>query len=159
MVSGAMPALRNVYEKFGEVSEAAQLLETESGNILILVDAVDSGFLENPDPEQASSIFQNINLRTLGQLLNKLDKSGIEASDLEEILNKALEERNRLVHSFFRQHNFRRNSAAGCSVMLNDLQDIHEALLKAYKEVMLLSGTDLDRTSIDTLPSTHLPLK
>jgi hypothetical protein len=83
MVSGAMPALRNMYEKFGEVSEAAQLLETELGNILILVDAVDAGFMENPDPEQASSIFQNINRRTLGQLLNKLDKSGIEASDLE----------------------------------------------------------------------------
>jgi hypothetical protein len=30
-----MPTLNEVYRKFGEVAEAAQLLETELGNMLI----------------------------------------------------------------------------------------------------------------------------
>ena len=55
--------------------------------------------------------------------------------------------------------------------MLDDLESIHDTLIKAYKAVMLLSGTDLDAlvkesmaheneggSSGDEGPTTHLPI-
>jgi hypothetical protein len=38
-----MPTLDDVYRKFGEVSEAAQLVETELGSMLLFFGAVDEG--------------------------------------------------------------------------------------------------------------------
>jgi hypothetical protein len=87
----------------------------------------------------------------------------------------ALEERNRLSHHFYRQHNFRKNSNKGREIMLKDLDSIHETLMEAYKAIMLLSGIDLDalvkeqqernrdRESTDTgtedeSPVFHLPI-
>jgi len=63
-----------------------------------------------------------------------------------------------LSHSFYRQHNFRRNSEHGCQVMLDDLEQIHEVLLEAYKAVMLLSGIDLDKVSLSNAPKGHVPI-
>ena len=154
-----MATLDEVYRKFGEVSEAAQLLETELGNMLIMIEAAQAGLLDKSDPEKASAIFESINRHTLGLLLKKLGKSMDEASCLDDLLTKALEERNRLSHSFYRQHNFRRNSNEGRDLMIDDLHQIHEILLKAYKAVLLLTGTDLDKIELTKLPSTHLPLK
>ena len=52
--------------------------------------------------------------------------------------------RNRLSHSFYREHNFRRNSGDGRALMMQDLETIHAVILEAYKQLMLLQGTDLD---------------
>ena len=49
-------------------------------------------------------------------------------------------DRNRLFHSFFREHNFRRDSAGGRALMLQDLETIHEKIINAYKAVMKLSA-------------------
>lgn len=154
-----MATLDDVYRKFGEASEAAQLLETELGNILLRVDAAQAGLLNRSDPEKASAILEDINKNTLGRLLKKLGRSVDEASSLEDLLTRALKARNRLFHSFYRQHNFRRNSNEGRDLMMLDLQEIHETLLDAYKAVLLLAGIDLDKTVLEKLPSTHLPLE
>ncbi|MFZ0981192.1 MAG: hypothetical protein WAN23_17455, partial [Candidatus Acidiferrales bacterium] len=79
-------------------------------------------------------------------------------ANLEDVLAKALDERNRLFHSFYRQHNFRRNSDEGRQRMLDDLESIHTTLLDAYKAVMLLSGVDLGKLSVPELPTKHLPI-
>ena len=42
--------------------------------------------------------------------------------------------------------------------MLADLESIHESIIKAYKAVMLLSGTDLDSIDPIPLPARHLPI-
>lgn len=154
-----MATLDDVYRKFGEVSEAAQLLETELGNILIMIDAEQAGLLDKSDPEKASAIFESINKHTLGRLLKKLGRSVNEASTLDKLLTKALKARNRLSHSFYRQHNFRRNSSEGCDLMIDDLEAIHETLLDAYKAVLLLTGVDLDNIALGHLPTTRLPLE
>jgi hypothetical protein len=73
-------------------------------------------------------------------------------------LGKALDERNRLFNSFYRQHNFRRNSDDGRQRMLDDLESVHKTLLDAYKAVMLLSGVDLDNLSATELPTKHLSI-
>ena len=153
-----MPSLEDVYQKFGFASEAAQLLETELGTILFVSGAIKQNLLEKQDREAASELYNNINRKTLGQLLKGVKNSDISVEHLEELLSRALKERNRLVHSFYRQHNLRRNSEDGRQVMLDDLEKIHEVLLVAYKAVMLLSGIDLDKVSISNLPTRHVPI-
>lgn len=151
-----MATLDEVYRKFGEVSEAAQLLETELGNVLILLGAADANLIEQSDPQKAADLFKSINRHTLGQLLNRLHRSTDEAAHIEALLTVALTTRNRLFHSYYRQHNFRRNSAEGCAVMLQDLDSMHEMLLDAYKAVFLLSGVDLDVIVMDSIPTGHV---
>jgi hypothetical protein len=140
-----VPSLDDVYRKFGEASEAAQLLETELGNILLMVGAVDKNLIEQPDEKTATALYNSINRQTLGQLLKGLKNSSESVDHLEEQFVRALKARNRLAHSFYRQHNFRRNSEEGRAKMLEDLEQIHNDLLDAYKAVMLLSGIDLEK--------------
>jgi hypothetical protein len=101
-----VPALDEVYRKFGEVSEAVQLLETELGTMLLMNRAAVAGLFDAPDPTAATDLLSAINRQTLGQLL--ATTPSLDA--LETVLSRALEERNRLQHSFYRQHNSRRNS-------------------------------------------------
>ena len=156
-----MPALDDVYRKFGEVSEAAQLLETELGTLLLAHKCIDAGLIANRDPNRATAIYDQINKQTFGQLMQSLGKAGASIGGLEQLLSNALVSRNRLAHSFYLKHNFRRNSDDGREVMLRDLEAIHEDLLDAYKAVLLLSGVDLERLVADhgdsALPSGHLP--
>ena len=153
-----MPTLDDVYRKFGETSEAAQLLETELGNILFSVGAMDADQLEQPAKARASDVLKFVNRQTLGQLLKSLNRSTDSIADLESLLERALTERNRLSHSFYREHNFRRNSDKRCALMMEDLESIHRVLLNAYKAVMLQTGVDLDKITIASLPTDHLPI-
>jgi hypothetical protein len=153
-----MPTLDDVYWKFGYAAEAAQLLETELGNMLIEHGVIEENFVDHPDPNRATELLRQINKHTLGQLISKLKAKNQSIANLEDVLATALDERNRLFHSFYRQHNFRRNSDEGRQRMLDDLESIHKKLLDAYKAVMLLSGVDLDNPSAIELPSKHLPI-
>lgn len=153
-----MPSLDDVYRKYGEASEAAQLLETALGNILVMVGAVDQGLIDAPDEKTATALYDRINRQTLGQLLKGLRKSSESVDHIEELFVKALKARNKLAHSFYRQHNFRRNSEDGRRKMFQDLEHIHHDLLEAYKAVVRLSGIDLDKIVIAQLPSGHVPI-
>ena len=153
-----MPTLDDVYRKFGYASEAAQLLETELGTMLFAIGAVEAGVLDGSDPEKAADILKFVNRQTLGQLMRSLNRSTDSLAELNDLLTFALKERNRLSHSFYRQHNLRRNSEVGRARMLEDLEAIHTTLLEAYKAVMLLSGIDFNKIKVDELPSTHLPI-
>ena len=153
-----MPTLDDVYRKFGETSEAAQLLETELGNILLSIGAVEADLFEKPDPQRASNLYRKINRQTLGQLLRNVRGSTDTLDHLEALLAHALDARNRLAHAFYRQHNFRRNSSEGRTIMLDDLEEIHSTLIEAYKAVLLLSGVDLDAVDVDQLPKGHVPI-
>lgn len=153
-----MSTLDDVYCKFGFASEAAQLLETELGNMLLMAGATDAGLIENPDPTRAGELLKFINKQTLGQLLKSLNRSADSLAELDALLARALSERNRLSHSFYRQHNFRRNSEEGRAAMMKDLESIHDTLLVAYKAVMRLSGVDLDKATAVMLPTSHVPI-
>ena len=156
-----MPTLDDIYRKFGEVAEAAQLLETELGSILLLIRGTDEKLFSKPNSKRATQLHDTINQHTLGQLLKRLNGTTDTLDSLEAVLSTALQERNRLFHSFYRQHNFRRNSDEGRFLMLADLESVHNTVLVAYKAVMLLSGVDLDAlASADrrNLPTRHVPL-
>jgi hypothetical protein len=145
-----MATLNDVYRKFGEVAEAGQLLETELGNMLLLTRGIEADLIINPNPERALDIYNRIDRLTLGQLIRNLNDKTQSINKIEAVLSIALQERNRLFHAFYREHNFRRNSDEGRALMLTDLEAIHDKLLQAYKAVMHLSGIDLDAL-IDTV--------
>jgi hypothetical protein len=157
-----MPTLDEVYRKFGETSEAAQLLETELGTMLLMIGCIEADLIENPDFERATEIYKQINKHTLGQMIKKLGSKTISISHLEELLTQALVVRNRLAHSFYLRHNLRRNSNEGRAIMMKDLESMHDKLLEAYKAVMLLSGVDLDKLVAEQgnvpQPRGHLPI-
>jgi hypothetical protein len=153
-----MPTLDDVYRKFGETAEAAQLLETELGNMLMMARCMDEGLLENKNPARAADILDSVNRHTLGQLLKNLDNHTQSLDAMDALLTKARNARNRLSHSFYREHNFRRNSDDGRQQMLNDLEAIHSTLIGAYKAVLALHGVDLDAMIGMTLPTGHLPV-
>jgi len=109
-----MATLSDVYEKFGEVAEAAQLLETELGTMLLTHACLDADLIENPNSEKATDIYEKINKHTLGRLVAVLNKKDKAPAVPDLVLEKAIEARNFLSHSFYRHHNFRRNSSEGC---------------------------------------------
>lgn len=158
-----MATLDEVYRKFGEVSEAAQLLETELGTLLLTHKCIDGGLLDHPNAIRATAIYDRINKQTLGALVRSLGSIVDSIDDLEKLLSDAVASRNRLTHSFYLQHNFRRNSHDGRDVMLCDLEAIHEELLEAYKAVLLLSGVDLEKLVAEPgeipLPTGYLPIR
>ncbi|WP_218080461.1 hypothetical protein [Anthocerotibacter panamensis] len=153
-----MPTLEDVYAKFGFASEAAQLLETELGTRLFLAGAIEAGLFESSDSGKATELLMFVNRQTLGQLLKSLGRTNDSIDQLEDVLKEALRQRNRLSHSFYRQHNWRRNSEEGRAVMMDDLETIHDSILVAYKAVMRLSGIDLDAVTLERLPTGHLPI-
>jgi len=134
-----------MYRQFGLASEAAQLLETELGTILLEIKASQNNLFLSPDPEIAKKILDAINRKTLGQSITDLDANIGSEYDVRDLFSKALEERNRLTHHFFREHNIRILSAEGCAIMLQDLKGIHEVIFRAYKVALKLSGIDLNK--------------
>jgi len=153
-----MPTLDDVYRKFGQTAEAAQLLETQLGNDLFFESAVGEGLLERQNPTRAQELLDRVNSQTFGQLLTRLKAKGLTSDEVAEALTEALNERNRLFHNFYRQHNFRRNSDAGRALMMQDLDAMHEALIRAYKLLLLLSGVDIDALPDGPYPDKHLPI-
>ena len=158
-----MPTRDEVYIKFGLASEAAQLLETELGTLLLMHECVEADLIKRPNSERATEIYKQINRKTLGQLVRAVSKAHESIASLEQLLNDALAARNILAHSFFEKHNLRINSDDGRDVMLADLHELHQMVLNAYKEVMLLLGYDLkgivDKADVILLPTGHLPIR
>jgi len=150
--------LDDVYRKFGETAEAAQLLETELGTVLINEQAADED-LSGGDGIRATVIMRSIDRQTLGGLIRKA-KSGHTVEEIKALLDAALKARNRLMHAFYRNHNLRKFSGAGRIVMMQDLEDINETIFRAYKALMLLGGTDLEALAKEPFipPTGHLPI-
>ena len=124
---------------------------------------IDAGLLERPSSEKATAIYEHVTKQTLGKLIRSLSPIGGFSENIEQLLSNALATRNRLTHSFYLQHNFRRNSDAGREEMLRDLEAMHDDLLDAYKAVLLLSGFDVDELVDEfggiPLPTGHLRIR
>lgn len=144
-----MPTIEDVYCKFGFVSEAAQLLETELGTLLFHESAVEEDLIDNPNPTLARDIYTKINKQTLGRLIHNSKSKITSIEKLSDLLSAALVERNRLAHSFYLEHNFRLRAEddTGRETMMEDLENMHNIILDAFKAVMLISGIDLENMS------------
>lgn len=155
-----MATLDEVYRKFGEVHEAAQLLETELGNVLMMHKCIDADLLNRPNPKLATDFYDQINKMTLGKMKDCLVKREDAIKEIEQVLKKAVDSRNQLSHFFYVKHNFRRFSNDGREIMLRDLEAIHEVLQEAYMAVRPITvgfirklGTDPSEIPI---PSGHV---
>ena len=138
-----MATLEEVHRKFGEVSMDAQLLEHELGTLNLEHKYNDTGLFENPDPNKATEIEKKINKRTFGTLKKNLEQDGESVEHIKQLLDNAVESRNRLTHRFYAYHKC--DSDNGRDVMLRDLEAIHKVLLEAFKEVLRLSGIDPEK--------------
>jgi len=150
--------LPEVYAKFGEAAEAAQLLETEIGNVLLSAAIERHGLQKTQDKALAKKILNDVDAKTLGQLVLALKSVRKPNEALEGLLTIALSERNRLNHAFYRQHNLRKTSAEGRMLMLADLQVIHDRILDAYLAVLALSDIEISDEALLRAKSGHLPL-
>jgi len=140
-----MPSLDDVYRQFGETAEASQLLEVELGNIALMHKLLKKNLILEKNTDLATSIFDKINKSTLGQLLKQVGKSTDHIDELYSKLENALKVRNRLTHSFYREHNFRRNTEDGRLIMLDDLVNMHDILIEAYSVTDRPKGAGDDR--------------
>ena len=153
-----MTSLDDVYRKFGEVSEAGQIVETSLGNIVLPMGILPLLALSEQEEEdgskttrfvvvdqaEANRFARSVNKKTFGQLLKAAKPRTEIAPGLDSLLELALKERNRLTHHFYRQHNFRKTTDAGRAIMMADLETIHAVLIEAMKALSLLDGIDLD---------------
>ncbi len=134
-----MATRTEVYSKFGQAAEAAQLLETELTTILLALEGLDKGWHLDPSPLEGGHFLAKLGSKTMGRLIGQLKKQlDVEESELL-YLRGALAARNRLMHGFYEQHNFRIQTPDGRDIMLKDLEEIHQALFEAWQTSQLLS--------------------
>ncbi len=139
-----MPSMDEIFRKFGDASQAAQLLETELGTHLLILQAEEIDAFLGDRGEEATQILRKINRSTLGQIFRRLKDKHPQFHDADGVFATALAARNRLAHSFYRRHGFAKFSEEGRMRMLEDLEQIHAAVLDAYKLALALGGIDID---------------
>ena len=128
-----MATREQLYAKFGETAEAAQLFETDLGTLLLCVRGLEQGWHAEPDAEAAAKLLHDVDRSTLGQLLAKLRASFSFDEGLTDQFASALKARNQLNHGFYERHNFAIQTDEGRDVMLNDLSALHHELFNAWR--------------------------
>jgi hypothetical protein len=124
-----------IYSKFGELAELYSAIETELGNIAIEGNMRD--LLNNT--ASAQTFYDKMNRKTLGQLVKEADLR-------EDILDKLLkikEDRNFLIHHFFRVYGL--NIFKGIpnskneQQMIKDLQQFHTRALEVFRDILIVT--------------------
>ena len=128
-----MATRENVYCKFGITAEAAQLLETSLGTLLLSVEGLLNGWHEGTHGEEAAVALERIERRTVGTLLKELQKLVKFEGDLPALFSSALKTRNRLIHGFYERHDFKIQTDEGRDVMMADLEEMHTELFNAWR--------------------------
>lgn len=130
-----------VYLKFGQAAEAAQLFETSLGTLLLGMKGLEQGWCFAPNPSAAGIFLENLANDTLGALLKKLKRYDGVHTDLVSQFFDALKARNSLIHGFFLKHNLGFQTEAGRARMLEDLENIHSRLFDAWRIADAISAT------------------
>lgn len=139
-----MASRDEVYTKFGVTAEAAQLFETELGNMMLAAKGLQANWMAETDVTAATDLHDKINKYTLGRLLS-LVRGVIEIEDaLIDHFQAALESRNKLMHGFYLLHGFKIDSDDGRDEMIADLHRHHELLFNAWRIASRMSGVLMD---------------
>lgn len=119
-----------VYTQFGIAAELAQALEGDAGNVALayLAFFVDTDKITPEQTEWFRSIIEDLNRKTLGQLLRSVKNLGTHGDVILETVDEALVKRNYLMHRFFPFHNFALFSVEGRKEMLAELDEIQRKL-------------------------------
>jgi hypothetical protein len=114
---------KEVYAFFGLAAYAANLLEASFINWTV---ALRLGNISAATRHDFDTAFGHFERRTLGQLIGTTRSLTAVPADLDSVLTKALSERNRLIHHFFREHAANATHPAGQRVMIGELSSIIE---------------------------------
>jgi hypothetical protein len=119
--------IKQVYAMYGLAAYQAQVLERGLANVLTVAHTKVSG--GNRDDFDA---FLEQHLKaTMGRLVNLLGPHVVGDGNLLPNLREAMEERNRLAHRFFREHELNFASFSGREEMLAELH----GLIQLFEEV------------------------
>ncbi len=131
--------LKDLYMEFAQVAEIAQIMEVEAGNLALSFAALafDPAKITDDERQIFQELINDVNRRTFGNLLNQIRKIGDISEGIEDSITEALDERNYLIHKFFRTHNFAIHSKEGRKAMRAELREIYEVLNRA---LAILSG-------------------
>lgn len=135
-----MASIDQLHAKFGVTAEAAQLLETELGTLLLAECAFENRLWDKSKALEAASTLTVIDKSTLGRVLHRLREKSVISGSAESTLSEALQIRNRLFHSFYREHGLRSQIDEGRDMMVGDLEVMHRKLFFAYQTAGMMSG-------------------
>ena len=139
-----MPADQyELYAEFGMVSEKAQVLEVEAGNVALtfLTIFIDKNNITTELKKMYSDIVDDLNSKTFGALVRQLKKTLNLSDSIIAVIDEALDRRNYLTHHFFRTHNFRLFSEEGRKIMMAELKEIREKLDKAHQMMSAIDSS------------------
>ncbi|MEZ8260100.1 hypothetical protein AB6D81_18015 [Vibrio splendidus] len=134
--------MNEVYKKFGEASELAQLLEHELGTLLIRILDVTPKFVTpkfvTTQPEMAWMLLDDVYTPALRRFIRQ-QKGQHQEEQVMQALNESFKAQHGLHHGFFRIHH-----GSSETEMLEALETVVMSLWQGYRSVMLLSGVDVD---------------
>lgn len=139
-----MATRTQLYAKFGITTGAAQLFETELATLLLWSHGLEHGWHVAPDGRQARTVLDKINRDTLGRLLARLKQRVTLDDDLEIRFASTLQARNRLIHGFYEQHNFKIQTREGRGEMIADLEVLHDELFRAWQLASAMTSIAFD---------------
>lgn len=123
-----------VYAHFGLAVYLGQVLEHGVINALLVVDLAPRArqiATKETWGDLVDAFFADRFKETLGRLIRRLNQFSEVSPALESTLKEALNERNRLVHHFFRDHAENFMSEAGRNSMITELERSRELFHKA----------------------------
>ncbi|WP_390240634.1 hypothetical protein [Vibrio sp. R78045] len=129
--------MNEVYKKFGEASELAQLLEHELGTLLIRILGVAPNLVTDK-PELAWTLLDDEHRPALNLFIRQ-QKGQHQEELVMQALNESFKALHGLHHGFFRRYH-----GSSETEMLEALEAVVMSLWQGYRSVMLLSGVDID---------------
>lgn len=119
---------KEVYARFGLAAFKAQVFDHALVNLLTVLGMIDG---RTKSPEEIDQCFEDLFRKTTGRLIRDVaDQARLESQDLVAC-RTAVAQRNRLIHSFFRDHAEDFMTSHGQQVMLDELGDISDVIQKA----------------------------
>jgi hypothetical protein len=149
-----MATLKDVHREYGQTAELAQVFETELGNALLALDALDHKIYVRPDPEAAARCLERLDRNTLGNTLSSLRRHLGSHTD-PQVFQDAIEARNLLFHRFFPHHAFKIETEDGRDAMVKHLVELRSLLQSAHASAQLLS--EILFTAVRVLKKVHEP--
>jgi len=120
---------KEVYARFGLVAYQAQVFDHALVNLLTVAGTIGQKLTTADVDRFMADLFQ----KTAGALVNEVSRDlHLDVADLETC-RKAVVERNRLIHRFFREHAENFMTSSGQQRMLDDLGDIADVIAQADK--------------------------
>lgn len=135
--------LQELYAQVGIASEIAQVLELEAGNLALAYIAmfVDPAKVTSEETEVFRALIDDVNRKTLGAMFKHIRKMATIDKELLDIMDKALDKRNYLMHRYFRAHNFAIQSQAGRKAMHEDMNDIIKDLRRGLDVMSAMTNS------------------